>query len=372
VKGTESRVRPIGVRPVDVRPVGVRPVGVRPVGVRPVGVGPVGVGLVGVGLMLGSWPLAFAQDAARPAASVGHAAPPVGDAAGPSSYVLGPDDQINIRALDAEEISDKPIRIGLDGIINLPLVGRLNAAGLTTEQLEGELETRLKPYVKSPHVAVSVTEMRSQPVSVIGAVGTPGVHQLQGRKTLVEMLSMAGGLKPDAGYSVKISRRIERGPIPLPGAAQDASGQYSVAEVPLRDITDATNPAANIAILPEDVITVPTADMVYVIGDVNKPGNIVLGGANTVSVLQALAAAGGFGKTAKPKECRIMRVVAGSTTRQEVKIDLKAALEGKANDLAMQPSDILFVPSSIKKDVALRTLEAIVASGPAAVIYRVP
>ena len=329
-----------------------------------VGLG-VGVGLMLVGLMLASCSPAWAQSAAP--VSV-----PAGQAAGPSSYVLGPDDQINIRALDAEEISDKPVRIGLDGIINLPLVGRLMAGGLTTEQLEGELETRLKPYVKTPHVAVAVTEMHSQPVSVMGAVNTPGVHQLQGHKTLVEMLSMAGGLKPDAGYSVKISRRIERGPIPLPGAAQDSSGQYSVAEVPLRDITDATNPAANIAIMPEDVITVPTADMVYVIGDVNKPGNIVLGGANTVSVLQALAAAGGFGRTAKPKECRIMRVVPGSTTRQEVKIDLKAALEGKTNDVAMQPSDILFVPSSIKKDVALRTLEAMVASGPAAIIYRIP
>jgi polysaccharide biosynthesis/export protein len=352
-----------------------------------------GANLVAAGLIFACWPSAWAQNAAPAAAPVGEAALPVSGAARPvsgaalpvsgpvlpvseatlpASYVLGPDDQINIRALDADEISDKPIRIGLDGRINLPLVGRMMAAGLTTQQLEAELESRLKAFVKTPHVAVAVLEMRSQPVSVIGAVSAPGVHQLQGRKTLVEMLSMAGGLKPEAGYSVKISRRIERGPIPLPGAAQDSSGQYWVAEVPLRDITDATNPAANIAILPEDVITVPIADMVYVIGDVNKPGNIVLGGANKVSVLQALAAAGGFGRTAKPKECRIMRVVAGSTTRQEVKIDLKAALEGKANDLAMQPSDILFVPSSIKKDVALRTLEAMVASGPAAILYRVP
>jgi polysaccharide export outer membrane protein len=289
-----------------------------------------------------------------------------------TSYVLGPDDQINIRALDAEEISDKPLRIGIDGNINLPLVGRLRAAGLTTEQLEAELETRLKTYVISPHVAVSILEMRSQPVSVIGAVGTPGIHQLQGHKTLVEMLSLAGGLKQEAGYSVKIARRVEWGPIPLPYAVKDPDGQFSVAEVPLRGIMEATNPAANLAIMPEDVITVPPAELVYVIGDVNRPGSIVLGGSKSVGVLQALAVAGGFGKTAKPKDARIMRVVAGTDTRQEVKVDLKAVLNGKSGDIAMQPSDILFVPTSIKKDVALRTLEATVASGPIAVLYRIP
>lgn len=326
---------------------------------------------LGAGLLLAAVPLAFAQSAeSLPANS----SPAVTLDAAPRmpGYLLGPDDQINIRALDAEEISDKPLRIGIDGTINLPLVGRLNAAGLRTEQLEAELEKRLKPYVKSPHVAVSVLEMRSQPVSVIGAVGTPGVHQLQGHKTLVEMLSMAGGLKQDAGYSVKISRRVERGPIPLPGAVQDATGQYYVGEVSVHGITDASNPAANIEILPDDVITVPQAEMVYVIGDVTRPGSIVLGGANRVSALQALAAAGGFTKTAKAKQARIMRVVPGSSTREEVKLDLQAALEGKVNDVAMQPQDILYVPNNLKKEVAMRTLEAAISSGPTAVIYRLP
>lgn len=333
---------------------------------------PFGAGLVLGPAILGALaPIASGQTAST--AVVGGATASVDPApVRAPGYVLGPDDQINIRALDADEISDKPLRIGIDGVINLPLVGRLTAAGLTTEQLEAELESRLKTYVKSPHVAVSVLEMRSQPVSVIGAVGMPGVHQLQGRKTLIEVLSMAGGLKPDAGYSVKISRRMEWGMIPLPGAVKDASGDYSVAEVPVRGIIEATNPAANIAIMPEDVISVPVAEMVYVIGDVSRPGTIILGGANSVSVLQALAAAGGFNKTAKPRQARIIRVVPGASERQEVKLDLQAALEGKAGDITMQPQDILYVPNNLKKEVAMRTLEAAISSGPAAVIYRVP
>jgi polysaccharide export outer membrane protein len=91
-----------------------------------------------------------------------------------SAYVLGPDDQVTIHALDAEEISGKPVRIDAGGYIHLPLVGRIKAADLTVEQLENEIATRLKVYVKKPEVAITVGEFRSQPVSVIGSVRNPG------------------------------------------------------------------------------------------------------------------------------------------------------------------------------------------------------
>ena len=122
---------------------------------------------------------------------------PISDA--PASYVLGPDDQITLLASDAEEISGKPMRIDMKGNLNLPLAGRVHAAGLTAEQLEAELEGKLKRYVKDPDVVVSITEFRSQPISVLGAVAKPGIHQLEGRKTLFEVLSLAGGLRDDAG-----------------------------------------------------------------------------------------------------------------------------------------------------------------------------
>ena len=158
------------------------------------------------------------------------------------AYVLGPADVITLHAIDVEEISNKPIWIDTDGFINLPLVGRLKVAGMTIQEAESLLNDRLRTYVKDPHVVVAVTDFRSQPVSVLGMVGNPGVHQLQGRKTLLEILSLAGGMKPEAGATARITRRIEYGEIPLPGATVDTSGQFSIAQVHLKAIADGLSP----------------------------------------------------------------------------------------------------------------------------------
>src|SRR5437867_5425522 len=140
-----------------------------------------------------------------------------------SAYVLGPEDQITIRVLDIEEMNDEPVLVASRGYIRLPLVGSIEAAGLTTQELEAKLVGRLKTYIRNPDVAVSVTVRRSHPVSVMGSVNTPGVFQLQGSPTLFEVLSMAGGLRADAGHIVRITRRREAGPIPLPGASEDST-----------------------------------------------------------------------------------------------------------------------------------------------------
>ena len=110
----------------------------------------------------------------------------------PLSYILGPDDQVTLFVSDIEEISNKPMRIDMRGNLTLPLAGRLRAAGLTAGQLEAEIETRLRKFLNDPEVVVNITDFRSQPVSVLGAVATPGVHQLEGHKTLFQVLSMAG------------------------------------------------------------------------------------------------------------------------------------------------------------------------------------
>jgi len=293
-----------------------------------------------------------------------------GSGPGGRAYALGPDDEIVITVAEAEDFPGKPVRIGPTGSISLPMVGRIEAAGLTVEQLEAELVNRLKTYIRNPQVTVTVTEMRSQPVSVIGSVGQPGVRQLQGRKTLMEVLSEAGGLKEDAGHTVKITRRMEYGPIPLPGAVTDASGQFSIAEVSLRELMQAQNPLLNIPIMPNDVITVPRAEMVYVIGDVVKPGGVILGDQSTVTVLQALSMAAGLEKTAKPQDAKILRVAPGSTQRVEVAVNLKDILAGKKSDVPMEKEDILFVPSSKGKTAALRILEVAVGSGTTAIIWR--
>src|SRR6266699_971417 len=133
----------------------------------------------------------------------------------PSLYVLGPDDQIMIQGLHADEIVNKPVRVDQNGEVKLPLVGVLHAGGLTVRNFESELNHSLAKYVRDPEMSVSITEPRSQPVAVAGAVNSPGVHQIQGRKSLVEMLSLAGGLRTDAGYSVQITRQMEWGILPL-------------------------------------------------------------------------------------------------------------------------------------------------------------
>jgi polysaccharide export outer membrane protein len=99
------------------------------------------------------------------------------------SYVLGPDDQISVRVLNLDEIGPQPVRIDLQGYINVALVGRIHAGGLTVELLETEIAKRLKSYVLSPTVSVTIMEYHSQPISILGAVNQPGVHQLQGHKT---------------------------------------------------------------------------------------------------------------------------------------------------------------------------------------------
>jgi len=288
-----------------------------------------------------------------------------------SGYVLGPDDQIVIRAIDAPEISDKPILIGTNGDITLPLIGRVKAGSLTVEQLETELNTRLRKYIRDPQVAVTVTESRSHPVSVFGAVTKPGVVQLQGRKTLYEVLSMAGGPRETAGSSLTVTRRRENGDIPLPNAAIDPTGQFSVAELNIQEILEGKNPAANIEIKPHDVVSVSegTSSMIYVVGDVKRAGAFPLGGRQHLSVLSAVSLAGGLERTAKSDKARIIRNVPGDQKRQEVAVNIKQILAGKTEDIGMGPQDVLVVPSSSSKAFVFNFVPATLSSAVGAAIY---
>src|SRR5437899_3475346 len=168
-----------------------------------------------------------------------------------SSYILGPNDQITVHALDAEEISDKPYRISAAGDVTFPMIGKVKAAGLTVEELQSALVKALQEFIRQPKVAVSVTEFHSQPVSVIGAVTNPGVLQLQGNKNLIEILSMVGGVRNDAGSSINITRKKEWGLLPLHDAKMDPTGQFSTVEVKLKDVLGARNPEQNILIRPD-------------------------------------------------------------------------------------------------------------------------
>ncbi len=286
-----------------------------------------------------------------------------------SDYVLGADDEIVIRALDAEELSNKPMRVDGSGYITLPMVGKMHIAGLTVRELELEVEKKLSRYVVDPDVSILITAYRSQPVSILGSVRNPGTHQLEGHKTLIEVLSLAGGLSSEAGNLLKITRRADWGKIPLPGAAMDESGECSVAEIGLRSLLDARNPRENIEIMPNDVLLVPRGKMIYVVGEVKKSGGFVFPERESVSVLQAIAMAEGVSPTAATKNARIIRPVVGAN-RIEIAINLRNILAGKSADVPLQPDDILFVPNNYAKSAFRRTLETTIATATSMVIYR--
>jgi polysaccharide export outer membrane protein len=290
----------------------------------------------------------------------------------PAQYLLGPDDQIKIWALGVDEIADKPLRLDPAGDIDLPLIGKVHAGGLTVDQLKESLTQRFSKDLLDPKVSVQIVEFGSQPVSVMGAVNKPGIHQLNGRKTLMEVLSLAEGLRQDAGPRINISRKVEYGSIPLSNARPDATGQFSVAEVPVKELLAGASPADNILISPHDVVTVPIAESVFVMGAVKKPGEVPLKENPSISVLQALASAEGYGETPAPQNARVVRLVPGTSDRKEIPVDLTKIQNGKAEDIGMRPNDILVVPPSGPKRVATRAVEAAIQTATGVIIWRHP
>jgi polysaccharide export outer membrane protein len=303
-------------------------------------------------------------------ASLCGAPPSPGTLRAPVSYVLGPDDQISIRVLDVDEISPQPVRVDAQGNITVPLAGRLTVAGATVEQLEAEITKRLKNYLLNPTVSITITEFRSQPISILGAVNRPGVHQLQGHKNLFEALALAEGLRPDSGGEIVITRRKEWGPIPLAGAVDEEDGAFSVARVSVKSVMDGKHPNENIDMRPNDVISVPKAEMIYVVGSVRRPGGFVLSEKKALSVLQALSLAEGLDRTASAKNATILRAIPGSTQHSELPVNVQKILTGKSNDMALQANDVLFIPNNTAKSVALRSVDALVQTGSGVIIYR--
>jgi polysaccharide export outer membrane protein len=269
----------------------------------------------------------------------------------PALYRLGPGDEIKVFQPNAEEFDEKTARINDQGIVNLPLVGRLQVGGLTIEEAESLLAKSLAQLLVHPQPVISITEYRSEPVSVLGEVNTPGVIQLQGKKTLVEVLSLAGGLKQDAGTDVQVTRRLIYGKLPLPGAVNDPQDEYSIARLNLTRLLRGDNPSDNIQVFPQDIISVPKGEEVYVVGSVKKPGGFPLSANGGVSILQAVALAEGLGPTAGTSQARIYRSNGDGQPKTEIAVDLKAIMAGKSTDITLMPKDVLFVPESTSKVV---------------------
>jgi polysaccharide biosynthesis/export protein len=287
-----------------------------------------------------------------------HDLPP--DAIRPN-YVLGTNDQILVRAPQADEINEKPFRIDADGNINMPLLGRVHVAGMTVQEMENDLVQRLREYIREPQVIITVVQFRSSPVFFLGAFNKPGIYPLQGGRTLVEMLASIGGTQPNASRHLKITRRAEYGPIPLPNAVEDPEKKVSTVEISIGSLRENVNPAEDILLQPYDVISIERAEQIYLNGEVGRVAPIEMGERESITIAQALSMAGGFTRDAAKGKVRILRPVLGTNRRAVIEVDVKRIFDGKDNDIPLLPNDILYVPRSYQR-VYWQTLSQIALS----------
>ncbi len=314
-------------------------------------------------------------------------------------YRIGPEDLLEISVMEAPDL-DRTVRVSEDGKISLPLLGTVHAAGLTSRQLQDVLEYLLsRSYMKNPHVSVFVQEMRSHPVSVFGAVEKPGVFQIRQAKTLIEVLSMAQGLATDAGDTVIVMHHPGdpgvAGPAaslhPVSAGTTDpqsaaASPQSSAAststndpadgmsvKISLKKLLNSGDPRYNVLVYPGDVVKVTRAGIVYVVGQVRRPGGFLLKTNENISVLQALALAEGLSPTAAAKNARIIEPGASIGTRKMVAVNLEKILKGKSPDLMLESQAILFVPDSKGKALLhgfVQSMGGIASAVSGAAVYR--
>ena len=307
---------------------------------------------------------------------------------------IGPDDLLEITVFEAPEMN-RTLRVSTNGEISLQLLGPVKAAGLTLRELELMLQELLRrTYMKDPHVGVFVQELQSHPVSVVGAVKKPDVFQIRGTKTVIEMLSMAEGLADDAGDTVWIMRgagfagaeslesqdsRQEIGGAPLPASAESKTGDSAIppaqegkgetVKVNLKNLLESANPTLNVPVHPGDIVKVPRAGIVYVVGEVKKAGGFILSNNENISVLQALALAEGLTRTSAKSQARIIRTDPSTGKRTEISLDLGKILASKTPDPALQPKDIVFVPNSSAKSAFYRGTEAVLYTVGGVTIY---
>lgn len=279
---------------------------------------------------------------------------------GAEEYRIGAEDLLEITVFESSELN-RTLRVSASGEITLPLVGPVRTAGLTPQALESVLEELLRhTYLKDPHVGVFVREMQSHPVSVFGAVKKPGVYQIRGEKTVVEVLALAEGLAEDAGDTVLIER----------GGGVNTGPPGETVEVNLKSLLTSSDPHANERVRPGDIVKVTRAGIVYVVGEVRKPGGFLLRTNENISVLQALALAEGLTRTSARNQARIIRTNPETGVRQELPIRLGEVLAGRAPDPLLLARDIVFIPNSAARSALLRGLEAGLSTVTGLAIYR--
>jgi polysaccharide biosynthesis/export protein len=295
---------------------------------------------------------------------------------------IGAGDLLHIEVFDVPELS-RDIRVSTTGQIGFPLVhDRIRAAGVTTFQLEQKIQELLRQngLVSDPQVSVFVKEQNSQPATIIGAVVRPMTYQVIRPTSLLELIANAGGITDGAGTVILITRRTETESVmPVSGspnnsepAASDLDSGAKTIKIELRDLLNTENTAFNIPIYGGDVINIPVAGIVYVMGGgiSQQGGYVVQSHGEQITVLKAVALAHGLGGFAKPDDAVIYRLNPNTGKREAIPVHIKQIEKDKSQDVAMKSNDILFVPDSLGKKIAAKSAEAAVSIGTGVLIYR--
>ena len=264
---------------------------------------------------------------------------------------LGPADLVRVTVTDAPELT-QTFRIDQHGNLNLPLFPEpLHAAGLLPDQLRDQLSSALRSQhlLVNPVVDVAVVEYRSRDVIVGGAVKTPATVQDVGNLHLIDAISQAGGLLPEAGPDITVER-------------PDGSSQ----RIAVRNLYDGQHPELNVALSAGSRVRVPTCDRVYVVGNVKKPGAFPFLDTQDTTVLQLIALSGGLDSFSRNK-AYIYRLVAGNTQKTEIEVPLRRILDRKAADVNLAPNDILYVPTNGKLKASASVLNHVTGMGNTAV-----
>jgi polysaccharide export outer membrane protein len=260
-----------------------------------------------------------------------------------SNAKLGIGDLIDISVFGVPDLQTKT-RISGSGDVYLPLIDYVHVADLTIDEAQELIQKRLEDggFVRGPHVSLYIEEAQSQAITMVGELAHPGPYTISGNRTLYDMISAAGGLSDKAGRVVTIIHRDD------PDHKIELQLSSNLAE----------DTQSNVDVQPGDTIIVSRAGIVYVVGDVQHPSGFMIDD-NSLSVLKALALAGGSTRTSSLNKTRILRQTPNGI--QEIPIPMKKILYAKAPDVPMIKGDVLFVPGSSAKAAAYRTADAAVS-----------
>ncbi len=274
-------------------------------------------------------------------------------------YRLGPGDVLDIRILNRPNLSREAVRVEGSGMIRMPLIDtEIRAACLTAGELADEIRNRYLKFYRNPQVDVFVKEYHSRQVAIIGAVTDQSRFELQRRIRLLDLLTYAKGPTAKAGQTINI---VHSPPSQLCQRPEDETTDVTTAfsSYKLSD-TLTGDPGANPFLQPGDIVTIPEADQVYVVGNVFTPLTIPL--KEPITLSRAIAMAGGTKQDSNRDKVRIVRQEPGSATRKELIVDLSAIEKKRAEDVALMPNDIIDVPTSGAKSFMRSLLGSVAPS----------